>query len=100
MSKLYFWALAALALGAISCGKDVEDIRLEPEFAVPLFSATSRLEDLFGLKYVEGYGLTETAAPSHQNPPDRPKQQCLGIPYISPDLSPESASEGHGCCSH
>lgn len=48
MSKLYFWALGALALGAVSCGKDVEDIRLEPEFAVPLFSATSRLEDLFG----------------------------------------------------
>ncbi len=39
----------------------------------------------FGLRFVEGYGLTETAAPSHSNPPDAPKQQCLGVPYISVD---------------
>lgn len=37
----------------------------------------------FGLRFVEGYGLTETAAPSHSNPPDAPKQQCLGVPYMS-----------------
>ena len=39
----------------------------------------------FGLRFVEGYGLTETAAPSHSNPPDAPKQQCLGVPYIGVD---------------
>jgi len=39
----------------------------------------------FGLRFVEGYGLTETAAPSHSNPPDSPKQQCLGVPYIGVD---------------
>ncbi len=39
----------------------------------------------FGLRFVEGYGLTETAAPSHSNPPDAPKQQCLGVPYMSTD---------------
>ncbi len=39
----------------------------------------------FGLRFVEGYGLTETAAPSHSNPPDNPKQQCLGVPYIGVD---------------
>jgi fatty-acyl-CoA synthase len=44
-----------------------------------------RLLDLYGLRYVEGYGLTETAAPSHVNPPERPKQQCLGIPFLSTD---------------
>ena len=41
-----------------------------------------RLLEQFGLRYVEGYGLTETAAPSHTNPPDDPKQQCLGIPFM------------------
>ncbi|MEY4362718.1 MAG: hypothetical protein RLZZ24_70, partial [Pseudomonadota bacterium] len=45
-----------------------------------------RLFDSYGLHYVEGYGLTETAAPSHSNPPDRPKQQCLGIPYVSTEV--------------
>ena len=42
-----------------------------------------RLFEQYGLRYVEGYGLTETAAPSHLNPVDAPKQQCLGIPFMS-----------------
>jgi fatty-acyl-CoA synthase len=44
-----------------------------------------RLWNRFGLRYMEGYGLTETAAPSHSNPYDAPKQQCLGVPYMSCD---------------
>ncbi len=52
--------------------------------AMPQAIAQKLLEQ-FDLRYVEGYGLTETAAPSHSNPPDRPKQQCLGIPYIGVD---------------
>ena len=46
-------------------------------------AVAQRLLEQFGLRYSEGYGLTETAAPSHNNPPDRPKQQCLGIPFLS-----------------
>jgi len=45
---------------------------------------------------VEGYGLTETAAPSHSNPPDAPKQQCLGIPFMSTDarvIDPDTLTE-------
>ncbi|MDO8447460.1 MAG: long-chain fatty acid--CoA ligase [Rhodoferax sp.] len=48
-------------------------------------AVAQRLYEQFGLRYVEGYGLTETAAPSHSNPPDAPKQQCLGIPFMSTD---------------
>src|SRR3954468_20974272 len=44
-----------------------------------------KLQDRCGLSYIEGYGLTETMAPSHVNPPDRPKKQCLGIPFIGTD---------------
>jgi len=44
-----------------------------------------RLAREFGLAYAEGYGLTETAAPSHSNPPDAPKLQCLGLAYIGTD---------------
>ncbi len=46
-------------------------------------AVAEKLYQQFGLRFVEGYGLTETAAPSHSNPPDAPKQQCLGIPNIS-----------------
>ena len=45
-------------------------------------AVAQRLLEEFGLRYTEGYGLTETAAPSHTNPPDAPKQQCLGIPFV------------------
>ncbi|MCT9812206.1 long-chain fatty acid--CoA ligase [Acidovorax sp. Be4] len=59
-------------------------------------AVAQRLLEQFGLRYVEGYGLTETAAPSHNNPPDRPKQQCLGIPFMSTDarvIDPETLLE-------
>ncbi len=52
--------------------------------------ARQRLFEQFGLRYVEGYGLTETAAPSHTNPPDHPKRQCLGIPFMSVDSPPKA----------
>jgi fatty-acyl-CoA synthase len=59
-------------------------------------AVAQRLLELFGLRYAEGYGLTETAAPSHNNPPDHPKQQCLGIPFIGTDarvIDPDSLQE-------
>lgn len=59
-------------------------------------AVAQRLYDQFNLRYVEGYGLTETAAPSHSNPPDAPKQQCLGIPFVSCDarvVDPETLRE-------
>ena len=59
-------------------------------------AVAQRLLDQFGLRYIEGYGLTETAAPSHSNPPDAPKKQCLGIPFMSVDarvVDPETLKE-------
>ena len=59
-------------------------------------AVAQRLYELYGLRYSEGYGLTETAAPSHNNPPHAPKQQCLGIPFMSTDariVDPETLQE-------
>jgi fatty-acyl-CoA synthase len=59
-------------------------------------AVAQRLLEQFGLRYVEGYGLTETAAPSHSNPPDAPKKQCLGIPFMSVEariVDPETLAE-------
>lgn len=39
-----------------------------------------KLFDLCGVRYIEGYGLTETISQTHINPPQNPKKQCLGIP--------------------
>jgi fatty-acyl-CoA synthase len=44
-----------------------------------------KLFKLTGLRFVEGYGLSETIAQTHFNPPDRPKLQCLGIPAFDVD---------------
>lgn len=55
-----------------------------------------RLKERWGLSYMEGYGLTETAAGSHINPPDRAKQQCLGMPFIGTDsrvINPDTLAE-------
>ena len=55
-----------------------------------------RLQQLVGSPYIEGYGLTETIAPTHVNPPERPKRQCLGIPIFNTDsriIDPETLQE-------
>jgi fatty-acyl-CoA synthase len=55
-----------------------------------------KLEDLTGIRYAEGYGLSETIAQTHMNPPDRPKLQCLGVPAFDVDsrvVSPDTLEE-------
>ena len=55
-----------------------------------------KLKDLTGLDYVEGYGMSETIAATHINPPQRPKPQCLGIPVFDLDarvIDPTSLQE-------
>ena len=45
-------------------------------------AVAKKLNDTLGLEFLEGYGLSETMAPSHSNPPQRPKRQCGGIPIF------------------
>ncbi|HMK85091.1 MAG TPA: long-chain fatty acid--CoA ligase [Steroidobacteraceae bacterium] len=47
-------------------------------------AVAQRLEEM-GVPYLEGYGLSETMAATHKNPPQRPKKQCLGIPIHDVD---------------
>jgi fatty-acyl-CoA synthase len=59
-------------------------------------AVAQRLIDEFGITFAEGYGLTETAAPSHLNPPERAKLQCLGIPTFGVDsrvVDPQTLEE-------
>jgi fatty-acyl-CoA synthase len=48
-------------------------------------AVAQKLKEVTGLSYMEGYGLSETMAPSHINPFLRPKKHCLGIPIYSTD---------------
>jgi fatty-acyl-CoA synthase len=56
----------------------------------------ARLKALTGLEYLEGYGLTETIAPTHINPAARPKRQCAGVPIFDVDarvIDPDTLAE-------
>jgi fatty-acyl-CoA synthase len=59
-------------------------------------AVAERLREEFGITFAEGYGLTETAAPTHANPPERAKLQCLGIPIYGVDsriIDPDTLAE-------
>ncbi len=59
-------------------------------------AVAQRLRDEFNISFAEGYGLTETAAPTHANPPERAKLQCLGIPIFGTDsriINPDTLQE-------
>ncbi|MFA5632289.1 MAG: long-chain-fatty-acid--CoA ligase [Porticoccaceae bacterium] len=43
-------------------------------------TVNERLTKELGIRYVEGYGMTETASMLFANPLNRSKRQCLGIP--------------------
>ena len=59
-------------------------------------AVAKRLYELTGLEFCEGYGLTETAAPTHSNHPSRPKRLCLGIPMCNTEsrvIDPDTLKE-------
>ncbi|HEX5512878.1 MAG TPA: long-chain-fatty-acid--CoA ligase, partial [Gammaproteobacteria bacterium] len=56
-----------------------------------------KLFQLTGLRYTEGYGLSETMAGTHINPPDAPKAQCLGIPVFDVDSRVVDVETGREC---
>ncbi len=48
-------------------------------------AVAAKLHRDFGLIYTEGYGMSEVMAPTHINPEQHPKRQCLGIPIFDVD---------------
>ncbi len=59
-------------------------------------SVSAMLKARFGITYIEGYGMTETASFLHCNPLQRSKRQCLGVPAFGVDsrvVDPETLRE-------
>ncbi|HEX7911587.1 MAG TPA: long-chain fatty acid--CoA ligase [Paraburkholderia sp.] len=46
-------------------------------------AVAQQIQDRWRIAYVEGYGLTETMAATHTNPPKRSKPQCMGVPVFN-----------------
>jgi len=53
-----------------------------------------RWESLTGYPLIEGYGLSETTAPTHINPPHRPKYGTVGVPLPLTDARIVSLEDG------
>jgi fatty-acyl-CoA synthase len=45
-------------------------------------AVAQQIQERWGIPYVEGYGLTETMAATHINPPRHSKPQCMGVPVF------------------
>lgn len=45
-------------------------------------AVAQQIQERWSIPYVEGYGLTETMAATHINPPQHSKQQCMGVPVF------------------
>lgn len=76
---------------------DISSLMLVGGGGAPLPAAVGeRLYELTGVRYAEGYGLSETISQTHMNPPDRPKLQCAGVPSFDVDarvVDPETLRE-------
>jgi fatty-acyl-CoA synthase len=75
---------------------DLSSIRKLSGGGAAMPAAVARQLENRGITFCEGYGLTETMAATHINPPARPKPQCLGIPIYGVDsrvIDPNTLTE-------
>jgi fatty-acyl-CoA synthase len=75
---------------------DVSSIRRLSGGGAAMPPAVAERLEKHGITYTEGYGLTETMAPTHVNPIDHPKKGCLGVPIFEVEsrvIDPETGRE-------
>lgn len=86
--KVTFWSaaptmIADVMAGPVFDGAAFDHLKVLTGGGAPMPAALAeRLEARYGLRFCEGYGLTETISATHINPLDAPKRQCLGIPIF------------------
>lgn len=77
--------------------RDLSSLRYVLGGATPIPQAVAdEIKQRFGLTLIESYGMTETCSASHVNPPQAPRRQCAGIPWIDSDarvIDPVSGEE-------
>lgn len=75
--------------------RDLSSMILIGGGGAPLPEAVGKkLQEVTGITYMEGYGMTETMSQTHFNPPDRPKLQCIGISDFGVDARIISLDKG------
>jgi fatty-acyl-CoA synthase len=86
----HWHCITSMVVDLLACpalaGADLSSLRSIRGGGAAMPQAVARqLKARTGLDYVEGYGLSETMAATHLNPPHRPKPQCLGLPLFGVD---------------
>jgi long-chain acyl-CoA synthetase len=78
-----------------TCEYDLSSLRACFSGGAPVPAEIARRwEALTGYKLIEGYGLSETTAPTHINPPHRPKYGTVGVPLPLVDAKIVSLDDG------
>jgi fatty-acyl-CoA synthase len=75
---------------------DLSSIRKLSGGGAPMPPAIAERLEARGISFIEGYGLTETMAPTHINPVERIKKGCLGVPIFEVEsriIDPETLRE-------
>src|SRR5436309_3070321 len=76
-------------------GDDLSSLRLCASGGAPVPAEIARRwEAITGHTLVEGYGLTETTAPTHCNPPHRPRYGTVGLPFPFTEVRVVSLEDG------
>lgn len=96
-----WWSISTMAVDFLSNPKlddyDLSSLRLVAGGGAAMPDAVAKkLHDKIGIEYIEGYGLSETIAPTHINPLHRSKPNCLGIPMFDVDariIDPQTLEE-------
>lgn len=67
--------------------RDLSSLSFVGGGGAPLPAAVGeKFQQMTGLEYAEGYGLTEAISQTHWNPPDRPRPGSIGIPVFGVDV--------------
>lgn len=64
----------------------LSSLRLLISGGAPLPPETGRGFELLGIKFLQGYGLTETSPVLTVNPPEKPKHDSIGVPIPGAEL--------------
>lgn len=84
--RVTIWSAAPTMVVDVLASPDFDErafahLRVMTGGGAPMPAAVAdRLERRWGLRFIEGYGLSEATCATHLNPMQRPKAQCLGIP--------------------
>jgi fatty-acyl-CoA synthase len=98
--RIDYAGLAPTAINDLISSPDFEDYDLSSVRRMSSGGSTMpegvwrRLNEELRIPFIEAYGLTETAGTTLINPIERPKPQCLGVPFFGTEVRIRDPASG------